>query len=61
MPIYEYKCEACEHQWEELQKISDPKITKCEKCGQETAKRLIGGGTSFILKGDCWAKDNYKR
>ena len=32
MPIYEYKCEKG-HQFEVLQKMSDPAVTKCEVCG----------------------------
>lgn len=24
-------------------------------------RRVITGGTGFILKGDCWAKNNYER
>lgn len=54
MPIYEYTCEACNHNWEELQKITDEKIKICPKCGEEKAKRLISSGTSFILNGSGW-------
>jgi putative FmdB family regulatory protein len=32
MPVYEYKCEKG-HQFEVLQKMSDPAVTKCEVCG----------------------------
>jgi len=59
MAIYEYSCENCNHNWEEEQKMSDPKISICPQCKKETAKRLISGGTSFILSGGGWAKDNY--
>lgn len=57
--IYEYECEACEHQFEAEQKITDPKIEECPECGKLKVKRLISGGTSFQLKGGCWAKDLY--
>jgi putative FmdB family regulatory protein len=59
MPVYEYECEECKHLWEENQKMNDPKITICPKCKKESAKRLISGGTGFILVGGCWSKDNY--
>lgn len=55
MPTYEYKCSACAHAWEEVQKINDKKIEKCPECEEKTAQRLISGG-SFILKGTGWFK-----
>ncbi len=58
--IYEYCCLACKNEWEETQKVLDPVIEICPKCGKKEAKRLISGGTSFVLKGGSWAKDNYK-
>lgn len=58
MPTYEYRCTACDNQWEELQKISEPAIDTCPKCAQKTAKRQISGG-NFILKGGGWYADLY--
>lgn len=58
MPTYEYRCSNCENLWEELQKISEPKLEECPKCHQKTAQRLISGG-SFILKGGGWYADLY--
>ena len=53
MPTYEYACKACGHQFEEIQKMSDPPIDVCPKCGQKSAQRLISQG-NFILKGGGW-------
>jgi len=53
MPTYEYACKACGHEWEEIQKMSDPPLEVCEKCGKSTAQRLISQG-NFILKGGGW-------
>ena len=39
MPVYEYKCEKG-HQFEVLQKMSDPAVTKCEVCGA-TVQRVF--------------------
>jgi putative FmdB family regulatory protein len=57
---YDYICEACKHEWEEDQKITADPIAICPQCGKETAKRLISGGTGFILNGGGWYKDGYK-
>jgi putative FmdB family regulatory protein len=59
MPTYEYGCPACGHQWEEVQRITEPATEKCPKCAQITAHRLISGGTNFILKGGGWYSDLY--
>lgn len=58
MPVYEYKCEACQNEWEETQKITDEALKTCPSCKKETAKRLISN-TSFILTGGGWAKEGY--
>ena len=58
MPTYEYGCTACQNQWEELQKITEPALEECPKCHQKTAQRLISGG-NFILKGGGWYADLY--
>ena len=58
MPTYEYTCEACGNDWEAEQRISEPKLTDCPKCGAPKAKRLISGG-NFMLKGGGWYADGY--
>lgn len=57
---YEYVCEACGKTWEIEQKISEPAIKECPHCKMEKAKRLVSGGTAFILNGSRWASDGYK-
>lgn len=59
MPTYEYGCPNCGHQWEEVQRITDPASEKCPKCSKLSAHRLISGGTNFILKGGGWYSDLY--
>ena len=58
MPTYEYVCTDCQNEWEEVQKISEPALEVCPKCGKSTAKRQISGG-NFILKGGGWYADLY--
>jgi len=59
MPTYEYGCTACGSEWEELQRITEPPIEVCPKCGKNAAHRLISAGTGFILKGGGWYSDLY--
>ena len=39
MPIYEYSCKACEHQFETLVRKAD--TPACAKCGSNDLERLI--------------------
>jgi len=58
MPTYEYACDACDHEFEREQRITDKPIRKCPECGKLKARRMIGG-SSFILKGGGWYSDLY--
>ena len=59
MPIYEYGCEACGHNFERLQKVSDAPVADCPRCETTgTVKKLISR-SSFVLKGGGWYKDHY--
>lgn len=59
MPIYEYRCAACGQQGEHLQKISEPPLTKCPKCGKKKyQKQLTAAG--FQLKGSGWYVTDFR-
>jgi putative FmdB family regulatory protein len=58
MPVYEYLCKACDHEFEREQRITEKPIKKCPRCGAMKAKRLISR-TSFVLKGGGWYSDLY--
>ncbi|HLS51827.1 MAG TPA: FmdB family zinc ribbon protein [Burkholderiaceae bacterium] len=59
MPIYVYKCSACEHTEDVLQKMSDPVLTVCPKCQQETyVKQVTAAG--FQLKGTGWYVTDFR-
>lgn len=60
MPIYEYMCDRCGHEFERLQHISDPPVTTCPECRKHAVRRLISK-TSFILKGTGWYVTDYAR
>ena len=59
MPIYEYRCEACGHTLDALQKISDAPLADCPSCAQSALKRLISA-PSFRLKGSGWYETDFK-
>ncbi len=58
MPTYDYACDACGHEFERQQRITEKPLKKCPKCGKNKARRMIGGG-GFILKGGGWESDLY--
>ena len=57
MPVYEYRCDACNIQFELRQKFSDPPTDRCPKCGG-TVRKLVSA-VSFSLKGAGWFGDGY--
>jgi putative FmdB family regulatory protein len=59
MPIYAYKCSACGHAKDVLQKISDEPLTQCPACGQATfSKQVTAAG--FQLKGSGWYVSDFR-
>jgi len=58
MPIYEYLCEKCDHEFEVEQRITDDPVKTCPECRSRKVKRLISQ-TSFVLKGGGWYSDLY--
>ena len=59
MPIFEYRCAACHHLEEVLQKHSDPTPATCPACGKHGSLAKEMSATSFQLKGGGWYKDLY--
>lgn len=59
MPIYAYRCSACGHAKDVLQKLSDPVLSTCPACGAETfSKQLTAAG--FQLKGSGWYVTDFR-
>ena len=59
MPIYAYRCEACGHARDVLQKMSDAPLTTCPACGAEQfAKQITAAG--FQLKGSGWYSSDFR-
>jgi len=58
MPIYEYACEKCGHEFEREQRITEDPIKTCPACKAKKVRRLISR-TAFVLKGGGWYSDLY--
>ncbi len=67
MPIYVFKCSQCEVVEEDYYKITETCIVRiCNNCLSMNddivnMEKIIPQSSTFILKGDCWAKDGYKK
>jgi putative FmdB family regulatory protein len=59
MPIYEYRCEACGHTLDALQKVNDEPLAECPSCSASALKRLISA-PAFRLKGSGWYETDFK-
>jgi putative FmdB family regulatory protein len=57
MPVYEYRCNDCNIQFELRQKFSDPPAERCPECGGNVRKMV--SAVSFSLKGAGWFGDGY--
>ena len=60
MPIYEYRCAACGHELEKLQRLGDAPLTDCPECGKAELRRLVSAA-GFRLKGGGWYETDFKK
>jgi|TARA_B100000959_G_C14659843_1_gene491946 putative FmdB family regulatory protein len=59
VPIYEYKCDKCNHQFEILQKVNDEPAKTCPKCNADRLRKLVSAA-AFKLKGTGWYETDFK-
>ena len=59
MPLYEYRCDACGHEFEALQKISDEALIHCPACEEPQLRKLVSAA-GFRLKGQGWYETDFK-
>ena len=59
MPIYEYQCQGCEHEFETIQKMSEAPLIQCPSCGKDLLRKKISA-VAFRLKGGGWYETDFK-
>jgi putative FmdB family regulatory protein len=59
MPIYAYRCAACGHAQDVLQKLSDPLLTLCPSCGASAFEKQVTAA-GFQLKGSGWYVTDFR-
>ena len=59
MPIYEYRCDNCEHEFETIRKFSDEPLKTCPLCHQDTLRKQVSV-SAFRLKGGGWYETDFK-
>lgn len=61
MPTYDYQCEACGHEFEHFQSMSDRRLSRCPKCRKARLVRKVGGGGGVIFKGSGFYATDYRK
>lgn len=59
MPIFEYVCDKCGHEFETLQKASEAPLKICEACGAKGLRKKISAA-GFRLSGSGWYETDFK-
>jgi len=60
MPTYDYRCEACGHELELFQSITESPKRKCPACTKLKLKRVIGTGAGILFKGSGFYETDYR-
>jgi len=60
MPTYDYRCDACAHEFEEFQSMLEQPLKKCPKCKKAKLRRLLGTGAAIIFKGSGFYQTDYR-
>jgi putative FmdB family regulatory protein len=59
VPVYEYRCNKCGHQFERIQKMTDPPVRRCERCRGSVTKVISSSG--IVFKGTGWYVTDYSK
>jgi putative FmdB family regulatory protein len=61
MPTYQYQCEACGHELEEFQSMTEEPLVRCPSCNGESLVRVLGTGAGLIFKGSGFYLTDYRK
>lgn len=59
MPIYAFHCRQCGHQFDRLQRLSDPDPDVCPSCAAHAVQRSVTA-PNFRLAGSGWYETDFK-
>ncbi len=60
MPTYDYVCDACGHEFELFQSITEKVKRKCPVCKKPKLRRLFGTGAAIVFKGSGFYQTDYR-
>ncbi len=60
MPTYDYRCNACGHEFELYQSMTASVKRKCPECSKLKLERLIGAGGAVLFKGGGFYETDYR-
>ena len=63
MPIYEYGCESCGHEFREMSSVDDRNVpcwSPCIECGEEETVSILLGAPAIKFEGDGWTPKFHK-
>jgi len=59
MPIYQFQCDNCGHEFEAIMRVDSTWVEACPRCNQHSVKKIIGR-SNFQLKGSGWYETDFK-
>lgn len=59
MPIYEYRCEHCGHEFNRKQRFDEEPVATCPRCGKRP-RRLLSR-PAIVFKGSGWHVTDYRK
>jgi len=60
MPTYEYHCDACDHNFDEFQSMSEAPLKKCPQCKKMKLRRVFGTGAAILFRGSGFYETDYR-
>jgi putative FmdB family regulatory protein len=59
MPVYTYRCESCDIQFDRFQKFSEQALTRCPECGKKTLRKVFQP-VGIVFKGSGFYSTDHR-